>query len=99
MLAWTGDRPWNPVTAGDAEAKWVAWNSRWLAFRSSLKPSQVLELDYAELCSGAAHQVVQDFTQLDLSGPLPGYRRRDGGTPAAVSAEAERVWSALGDAL
>lgn len=98
MLAWTGDRPWNPATARDAEAKWVEWNSRWLAFRSSLKPSQVLELDYAELCSGTAHRAVQDFTQLDLSEPLRKYQRRDGADPAAVSAKAGRIWAALCDA-
>jgi sulfotransferase family protein len=96
MLAWTGDRPWNPATAQDAEAKWVHWNSRWLAFRSRLRPGQVLEIDYADMCSGAAHRPVEEFTQLDLSEPLSGYRRRSGDR-ASVSPEAERVWMALRD--
>jgi hypothetical protein len=96
MLAWTGDRPWNPVTRQDAEAKWAAWNSRWLAFRDQLKPSQFLEIDYADLCSGAAHPAVQEFTELDLSEPLSSYRRRSSGG-AAVSAQGQRVWTALRD--
>lgn len=95
MLAWTGNRPWNPGTVRDAEAKWVAWNRHWLAFRPALKQSQVLELDYADLCSGQAHRMVQDFTELDLAESLRNYQRRDGPAPAAVSAETRRVWADL----
>jgi hypothetical protein len=97
MLAWAGDRPWNPAAGCDAEAKWRYWNSRWLAFRSSLRPSRLLELDYEDLCSGTAHQAVQEFTQLDLSEPLRDYRRRGGGRQATVSTAAERLWTELGN--
>lgn len=97
MLAWTGDRPWNPAARQDAESKWASWNGRWLAFRSGLDPGRVLELDYAEVCSGAARPALQRFTGLDLSRALADYRRREQRPRAEVSAAAERVWATVRD--
>jgi len=96
MTEWTGVRPWNPASPRDCEAKWMSWNRRWLSFRSGLTPDRVLELDYADLCSGAANRAVQEFTELDLTAALRGYRnRRSPGL--AASPEADRVWARLRD--
>ena len=96
MLSWTGNRPWNPQTAADAEHKWAAWNQRWLDKRGQLDPRRVLELDYADLCSGEAHEELAQFTDLSpatfidlFSRPRPAVHDRP------VGAGAARVWASL----
>lgn len=97
MLAWTGDRPYNPVSAADAEAKWVAWNRRWLEARSRIDRRRRVEVDYADLCSGAGHQALADFTGLDLSTALAGFSaRRPRPQDAGIGSAAAPVWARLG---
>jgi len=96
MLAWTGDRPWNPTVVGQAESKWAAWNQCWLDFRVGVDPSRAVEVDYADLCSGAALDELASFTGLDLSSLRSGFgRRRAAPKQATVGESAAEVWSQL----
>jgi len=96
MLAWAGDRPYNPVSAEHAEAKWVAWNRRWLEARSRIERHRWVEVDYADLCDGAGSKLLADITDLDLSTALAQFSsRRPRPDDAMIGPEARLIWDQL----
>lgn len=95
MLAWSGDRPWNPRTAADAEAKWVAWNRCWLDFRAKLPPERFTEIDYADLCTGRGLEDLMAFTGLDLTGRAEGLSRRSAAAIGTPVTAAGHTWAEL----
>lgn len=96
MLAWTGDRPWNPATAADAEAKWATWNRCWLDFRDRLDPSHVVQIDYGDLCAGHALAALAEFTGLDLSAYAGTFVRNSPPPPGAgMGSAAALIWARL----
>jgi len=95
VRAWTGDRPWLPSTDAAIELRWVAWNQRWLAFRSRVSPARRLEVTYRDLCSGSAAGVVEDFTGVSVEG-LATMRRPPRSQGADVrTTEAQDLWTDL----
>ena len=97
MLAWTGDRPWNPATVADAEAKWTAWNRCWLDFRDRLHCGQAIEIDYGDLCTGDALARLTEFTGFDLSTYIGAFVRSSPPRAwAGIGPAAASTWARLG---
>lgn len=97
MLRWTGDRPWRPDRLEDCEAKWVAWNTRWLEFRDRVAGEHRLEVSYEDLCSGAPNARFDRFLGLSLEENLrTTFRRRSPASPLSPATDvAQRCWDAL----
>lgn len=97
MLAWSGDRPWNPTGVAPAALKWSAWNQQWLAFRERVAPERRVELLYADVAAGR-RGALDERVGLDLEPYMEGFTPRPRGRPGPLPAEAERTWERLREA-
>ncbi|WP_168801543.1 sulfotransferase family protein [Glycomyces buryatensis] len=96
MMEWRKDKPWNPRTAAACEAKWIAWNERWLSFRSGIPKGHALTVSYEQLCGGATAEL-SDFVGLSMGEALREYRRQGSDAEASDCSEAAlHVWERLG---
>lgn len=94
MLAWAGDRPWNPAEVRAAALKWSAWNGEWLAFRERVARERRVELLYADVAAGRRGGL-DALLGLDLEPYMHDFTPRPRGHRGPLPAEAERTWERL----
>jgi hypothetical protein len=91
MLSWSGDRPWNPVGAGAAALKWMAWNREWLRFRTALDPARRVELLYHEVAKGG-HGRLSARLGMDLAPYMVDFVPRPCSTVHSIPWDVEETW-------
>lgn len=81
-VRWHKRAPWHVAEPQALCDKWIAWNSRWLDFRSQLRPTRRVEISYEQLCAGRFEEI-ETLIGLNLTPYLQNYKPQP--KPSATS--------------